>query len=259
MHHGSPECKSDALVRDRCSLLWQDEVVNLRQTPRDRARAALTAEIKDLALRQLAESGAAQLSLRAVARDLGMVSSALYRYFPSRDHLLTSLITDAYADLADALAAADSNCAADAVRKRWITCCIAMREWGMANAHRFGLIYGTPVPGYRAPRDTTVPAERVMISFTGIVEDAALAGTWEAQTFAPLKRGLRSELVSAGSLLGKDIPPPVLARTIAALAQVIGMINLELGGHFVGGFEPADSLFAYTVERVADDLGLPER
>lgn len=227
-----------------------------RRTARDRARAELTAEIKELALRQMAESGAAQLSLRRIARDLGMVSSALYRYFPSRDHLLTALISDAYSDLADALAAADAPCAREAIRKRWITCCLTMREWAMHDPHRFGLIYGTPVPGYRAPQETTVSAERVMIAFTAIIDSAAQGGAWGGQKFPPVKSVLRSELQVAGSLLGKDIPPPVLARAIAGMAQVIGMINLELGGHFVGGFEPAESLFAYTVERLADDLGL---
>lgn len=227
-----------------------------RRTARARAREELTAEIKELALRQLAESGAAQLSLRAIARDLRMVSSALYRYFPSRDHLLTALITDAYSELADVLADADARCPRSAFRRRWITCCLTMREWGMQHAHRFGLIYGTPVPGYRAPVETTASAERVMIAFTGIIDDAGRSGIWKGQTFAPLKRGLRGELVTAGSFLGREVPPPVLARTIAGLAQVIGMINLELGGHFVGGFEPADALFAYTVDRLTDDLGL---
>src|SRR5262245_12137063 len=86
--------KSSALVLVRCS----GTVVGMTpsRTARDRARAEITNEIKDLARRQLGTTGAAGLSLRAVARELGMVSSAVYRYFPSRDHLLTALVIDAY-------------------------------------------------------------------------------------------------------------------------------------------------------------------
>src|SRR6202046_3771698 len=79
------------------------------RTARERARAELTREIKQEARRQLAASGAQGLSLRAVARELGMVSSALYRYFPSRDELLTALIIDAYDALGEAAEAADSG------------------------------------------------------------------------------------------------------------------------------------------------------
>ena len=75
------------------------------QEQRERARAELTAEITRSARDQLREVGAAALSLRAVARDLGLASSAVYRYFPSRDALLTALITDAYTALGDAVEA----------------------------------------------------------------------------------------------------------------------------------------------------------
>ena len=79
-------------------------------TPRQLAREHNIARIKGLALTQLAESGAATLSLRAIARELNLVSSAIYRYYASRDELITALIVDAYADLATRLeeaAAAD--------------------------------------------------------------------------------------------------------------------------------------------------------
>ncbi len=69
---------------------------------RERARAEITSEIVRAGRDQLATDGAAALSLRAVARELGMVSSAVYRYVASRDELLTLLIIEAY----DALGAA---------------------------------------------------------------------------------------------------------------------------------------------------------
>src|SRR3954471_6047773 len=91
-------------------------------TARERARAELTAEITDLARGQLATVGAAGLSLRAVARELGMASSAMYRYFPSRDDLLTRLIIDGYDALGAAAEEADSP---GLPIDRWLAVCRA--------------------------------------------------------------------------------------------------------------------------------------
>ena len=120
-------------------------------TARARARAELTDEIKREARRQLAEHGA-DLSLRAVARELGMASSAVYRYFPSRDDLLTALIVDAYDALGEtaeqALARAEGG-----VTERWLALSTSIRAWAVEHPHDYALLYGSPVPGYRAPRD----------------------------------------------------------------------------------------------------------
>src|SRR5499427_10457373 len=97
--------------------------VTASQTARARARAELTREIKEEARRQLAEVGGNGLSLRAVARELGMVSSALYRYFPSRDDLLTALIVDAYDALGEAAEAASARSAGAAPARRWVAVC----------------------------------------------------------------------------------------------------------------------------------------
>ena len=226
------------------------------RTARERARAELTREIKELALRQLAETGAGDLSLRAIARELGLVSSALYRYFSSRDHLLTALIIDAYADLADALSAADAGLPRERFRERWVLAATTMRGWARTEPHRFALIYGSPVPGYRAPADTVAPAERVMTAVAGIVEDAAAAGAYQGRDLPAVEGDLADQLDRVRALLGEQIPPAVLARLVSAFAQTVGLVNLELAGHFVGGFEPADALFQHAAEDLADWLGL---
>ncbi|WP_154795602.1 TetR/AcrR family transcriptional regulator [Occultella kanbiaonis] len=256
------------------------------RTARAIARAELTQQIKDEALRQLGDAGAGELSLRAISRELGMVSSALYRYFASRDELLTALIIDAYADLADALDAADARFADPeqaapaatgteqaAQAERWATAAVTLRDWALAQPHRYSLLYGTPVPGYRAPMETTVPAERVMLAFFRPLEAVALAGD-PAGDVADADRpdpaaahpaqpvgdvadaGLNAQLRSAGALLGPHITPVRLAAGVAALAQVIGFVTLEIGGHFHGGFEPADALYAQAIEALTGSLGL---
>ena len=111
------------------------------QGARARARMEVTAAIKDEARRQLAAEGAAKLSLRAVARELGMVSSALYRYFPSRDDLLTALIIDAYDSLGESAEAAHAE-VADAGRvRRWSAVAEAVRAWALRRPHEYALIY----------------------------------------------------------------------------------------------------------------------
>src|ERR1700759_4929377 len=139
------------------------------RTVRARVRLELTREIKDVARRHLAETGSAGLSLRAVARELGMASSAVYRYFPSRDDLLTALIVDAYDALGDAAERADRAAPPDDPRARWVDTCRAVREWAVAHPHEYALVYGSPVPGYAAPEATIGPAARVGLVLVRIV------------------------------------------------------------------------------------------
>src|SRR5450759_3714788 len=141
------------------------------QTARQRARAELTSEIKAEARRQLAAEGAQRLSLRAVARELGMASSALYRYFPSRDDLLTALIIDAYDAIGESAERSGAALRAADIRGRWRACCHAVRDWALAHPHEYALIYGSPVPGYQAPPETVASAIRVSAVLGGLLAD----------------------------------------------------------------------------------------
>src|ERR1017187_1392055 len=142
------------------------------QTARDRARAELTREIKSEARRQLAAEGAQRLSLRAVARELGMASSALYRYFSSRDDLLTALIIDAYDAIGESAERAVAALPRTDIRGRWRACWHAVRGWAIAHPHEYALIYGSPVPGYSAPQETIAPASRMAAVLGGLLSDA---------------------------------------------------------------------------------------
>ncbi|MET0930019.1 MAG: TetR/AcrR family transcriptional regulator, partial [Aeromicrobium sp.] len=148
------------------------------RTARQRAREEITGEILAAARAQLASNGPGGLSLRAVARDVGMVSSAVYRYFPSRDELLTALIIEAYDDLGAAAEAGDDRVAdrTDA-RSRWIATCRAVRSWATAHPHEYALLFGSPVVDYAAPRDTVAPASRVILRLIEVVEVSRSAGT----------------------------------------------------------------------------------
>ena len=143
---------------------------------RERARAEVGAAIKEEARRQLAARGTAQLSLRAVARQLGLAPSAVYRYFPNRDDLLTSLIVSAYDALGAAAEAALVEAGTADPLRSWAAVCRAIRDWALAHPHEYALIYGSPVPGYDAPPDTVGPASRVTLALIGVVEAADAAG-----------------------------------------------------------------------------------
>src|SRR5439155_24329940 len=139
---------------------------------RARVRAELIEEIKNAARRQIATEGAS-LSLRAVARELGMVSSALYRYFASRDDLLTALIIDAYNAMGEASERADEGIADRTdVLGRWLAVARSLRAWALAFPHEYALIYGSPVPGYAAPQDTIGPSTRPVLVLGSILAAA---------------------------------------------------------------------------------------
>jgi AcrR family transcriptional regulator len=228
------------------------------RTARERARAELTREIKEEARRQLATQGASGLSLRAVARELGMVSSALYRYFRSRDELLTALIIDAYDALGAAAEEASSGRPAADVRGRWRAVCGAIRGWALANPHEYALIYGSPVPGYQAPQTTVASAIRVARVMGGILADAQ-AGTGRAAARhpeEPLPPQLAQQVAIVAEAIAPGVNDGVLTRGLIAWTQLFGMISFELFGQFVGSLEPADWFFGYTLERMADYIGL---
>src|SRR6266568_4903490 len=143
---------------------------------RARVRAEMIDEIKDAARRQLATEGA-NLSLRAIARELGMVSSALYRYFASRDDLLTALIIDAYNAIGEVGERADAAIADRLdLTYRWLTVGHAWRDWALANPAEYALILGSPVPGYAAPEDTVGPASRRFLVIAAIIRDGQQSG-----------------------------------------------------------------------------------
>lgn len=220
-------------------------------TPRQRARAAALTEMKDAALQQLSTSGAQSLSLRGVAREVGLVPSGIYRYFASRDELLTELIVDSYTDLADTLEGATDG---GSPREEWRAVCASLRGFARDEPHRFLLIYGTPVTGYQAPERTIEPAARVIRALTDPVR-----GAGEPAAGAPSSTAdpaFAAQLERMREALGDDFPGHALAPTIGAIAQLLGLLVLDLGGHFVGTFEPADALYADAVERLAGRLGL---
>ncbi len=231
---------------------------NAPRTARAIAREELTRQILDTAREHLMRVGPGELSLRAVARDLGMASSAVYRYFPSRDALLTGLLVRVYGELADALEAADAAVRDRAdVRRRWRVACRTIRTWAFTHRHDYALVYGSPVPGYAAPPDTVHPVLRIYSVFGAIlVEHARREDAARGPRSLPLTAAQRRAVEPIATAWGAELSPELSARGVTAWCTVMGVVSMELFGHLVGGIVDGDAYFDYVVDQLAADLGL---
>jgi AcrR family transcriptional regulator len=220
---------------------------------RQRVHQAVRADIVAEARRQLAQAGAASLSLRAVARDLGMAPSAMYRYFASRDELLTALIVDAY-DAMGVVAEQAANSGA-AAAQRFTSVCRAIRGWALEHPHEYALLYGTPVPGYRAPELTVDPASRVTGVLVGIVRDAQQAGDLDPAKIPALSEAMAAQAQPVAQAVMPGMPLPVVARSLVVWGFLFGQISFELFGRMEGIISNADVLFDFAVATMLDMLG----
>jgi AcrR family transcriptional regulator len=225
-------------------------------TLRARVRAEMTEEIKQTARRHLAAEGAPNLSLRAVARDVGLVSSAVYRYFPSRDDLLTALIMDAYNALGEATEVAERAVDRSDLIGRHSVTSHAVRAWALAHPHEYALTYGSPVPGYVAPNDTVGPASRVPVVLLSIVVDGVSAGIVRPAPGDWLSPLVRQEMVDIAARTHPGIPPTVMARAMFVWSSLFGTINFEVFGRLDTIIESRDAWFEHEVLVMARLLGL---
>ncbi len=228
------------------------------RTARERARVEITTEILDAAREHLARDGAATLSLRAVARDVGMVSSAVYRYVPNRDALLTMLIIDAYDSVGVVVEKAEHRVARDDYLGRYLAACHAVRGWALAHPHEYALIYGSPVPGYAAPTDTITPASRVPLVLMTVLFDLSAAGL--APGDAPVAPHVETAVAPIREFIGGAISDDLLLRGLAAWSGLFGCISFELYGHLhnviASGATSRKSYFDHQMRQVATGLGL---
>lgn len=228
---------------------------------RERNQRDTDAKIRACARAELAKAGPVALSMRAIARDAGMVSSAIYRYYPTREALLTALIIESYGELAQVLEEAgpattaegadgDGAAPAGSPGETWARRADALRRWALANPHQFQLIYGTPIPNYQAPPETIPAAARVAGLFLELappVPESSGGSPAAPDAESPVEEALAEQLAD----LGGAAAAPVLA----SLSQLIGHISLELAGHFTGTADPADHLWTYVVRTQVRNLG----
>ncbi|OQY28565.1 MAG: hypothetical protein B6243_11930 [Anaerolineaceae bacterium 4572_5.2] len=225
---------------------------------RERLRAATIDEIKTIAHQQMAEKGAATLSLRAIAREMGMTSPALYRYFASRDDLVTALIVDAYNSLADAMEAARSDCPPNDYRNCLLAIGLAYRDWALAHSQDYALVFGAPIPGYHAPKAITEPpAKRSMRVFITILATAAQAGKLHpTPAYANPPAKLQAQLLAWAKKY--SLPPlvSVLYLALAGWSRLHGLVELEIFGHIDHVAKNAAELYRGEVLAFIEQAGI---
>ncbi|MEU7827995.1 MULTISPECIES: TetR/AcrR family transcriptional regulator [unclassified Nonomuraea] len=226
------------------------------RTARERVRAELTKEITDIARRQLATEGAGGLSLRAVAREMGMVSSAIYRYFPSRDDLLTALIIDGYNALGAAVERADEDSPPGDFAGRWLAVCHAVRDWALAHPHEYTLLYGSPVPGYQAPEETITARLRDVAVFGRITAQAYDAGALTPPDLArPAPATLSADAANLRQIM-PGVPDDLIFRGLTAWTGLYGWVNFEVFGQFENTIDDRRGSFEQSVRTLGALLGL---
>ena len=191
-----------------------------------------------------------------------MVSSGIYRYFKSRDELLTALIVDAYEAIAFAVETADGRCERADFPGRWSACCHAVRDWALAHPHEYALIYGSPVPGYKAPEETAPPASRVALALVAVIHDAAGAGElrrpFAAEMSPMLSKSAAAEAARLETIGFKGVADDAIIRSLAAWTQLFGAVNFEVFGRLGDIIEDADAVFDQSVREMSAFVGIVE-
>ena len=229
-------------------------------TPRERARSQLTTEIKEVARRQLAQEGPAALSMRSIAKEVGLASaSALYRYFPGRDAILTALIIDAYAGLSDAAEAAESQVHGQSVMNRWLAICHGVRDWSLAHSQEYALIFGTPVAGYAAPVDTVASATRVPTLLTALLPDLVAAGDYDPTGHLPVSRTVHRAVRPLLQHAPPTVPDALMIRGLMAWTYLFGAVSFEIFGHRHDIVSDPAPYFDHEMRTIAIALGISGR
>lgn len=233
----------------------------MSRTPRERAREQTMADIVAIGRKHLATDGAAALSLRAVARDLGVVSSAAYRYVANRDELLTLLLVDAYTELGEEVDEAVTRVGSDDYAGQFRALGLAVRGWALREPARYGLLFGSSVPGYHAPSEqTTTPGTRVIGTLTRIFTQAYQAGALREHDLpaGPEMSGQLSADVQAVRVeMTLDIPDYLVARGVLVWAALFGAVNFEVFGQYgPDTFSAPEELFEHHLTALAGLIGL---
>lgn len=224
---------------------------------RAQRREDVTARILEIGRAHLAEHGAAGLSLRAVTRDLGMVSSAVYRYVANRDELLTLLLVDSYDAQADAVEDAVATASEKGWDERLLAGARAFRAWAVAEPSRYALLYGSPVPGYSAPAEvTTEPGTRVVGTLMRLVGEGVAAGeVVDGPSPDAVPSPSAADLAEVAAQVGLSVHPAVMARAVLLWSTVVGATSLEVFGQFgADTFGEPEQVFVLQVRMALDVL-----
>jgi len=222
-------------------------------TRRQRLRVELIADIKNAARRRLTEAGPAELSLRGIARDVGMSPASLYTYFRGLDDVITALIVDSFDAQAGAIR--DAAAGTGSIQSRLRRATLAYRDWARGHPEEFRLLYESPIAGYHAPEDgpTVDAAIGVMAPFIELLHEA-----WTTGEIPPPTPGPPIDTSVTAPRVEVEIDPDWLRVGIVTWAQFHGFVSLELNGH-IPPEAKLDAVYEHLIDDIATRLGFPDR
>jgi AcrR family transcriptional regulator len=225
---------------------------------RQQQHAQIRAEVKAIARQQMAAQGTAALSLRAIAREMGLTAQALYRYFPSRDDLITALIVDAFTAHGVAVQHAVASVPPDDIAGRLWAFIDAYRAWALDNPLDYQLIYGNPIPEYHAPDDVTGPvaAQATAIGFVTLQEALDRGVLLPPASYRALPDPLQAALITPETLDGHPVSPTVMYLGAMAWATMQGLIMLELFGHIQSIIREPGLFYRHQMADLLQRIGL---
>ncbi len=206
--------------------------------------------IKETAWKQIAELGAAALSLRAIARELKITAPAIYNYFPNRDGLVTALIIEAYKSFGDSQLEARDAVPRSDIPRRMKAIGIAYRVWAHTYPQRYQLIFGTPIPGYEAPLMEVLPsAARSLSALVSVVEQLRVAGKLKVRSFPEVKKDYKVNF-ETWKKYGGDVD--MLSMSVAMLiwSRVHGIVSLEIANNLPPFGRNGDELYLYELDSI---------
>lgn len=227
---------------------------------RDRMRAATAQEIKQVARRILVEQGAENVSLRGIARQMGLTAPALYRYFGSHEELIRNVVADIFLEIASDIQGAIDAAAGDGTAAKFTAGAREFRQWSMSHVREFGLLFGTPIPGLdlKHPDIADESGRKFADTFLALFFEL-----WRTQPFPvagpeEIHPHLRSQLERYRDALGAELPIGALLTFLKCWVRLYGIVSLEVFGHLAWALDDAGPIFEIMLYEMALMLGLDQ-
>ena len=236
---------------------------------RDRVRAATTQEIIQTARKLLVQDGPEAVSLRAIARDMGMTAPALYRYFGSHEELLRHVVADIFTELAGHVRSAVHAVAiesaaeptAELMAAKLIAGCREFRAWTLTHVPEFSMIFGSPLPGLEYLHDVIRdPSVDCGYQFGQVFLDL-FGELYRRRPFSipsddEIDADLRAQLAKYRELVGIELPLGALQTFLRCWVLLYGTVSLEAFGHMKFALDDASPMFELMLSDMAPMLGL---
>ncbi len=237
---------------------------------RDRVRAATTQEIIQTARRLLVEQGPTAVTLRAIAREMGMTAPALYRYFDSHEELLKSLVADIFTELANhvrgAVHAARQAAGADVSEAELMAVMLIagareFRAWTLQHVPEFSMIFGSPLPGLEVVHEmSTDPTVDCGYQFGQVFLDL-FGNLFRKRPFPipaddEIEPSLRRQLARYREVAATDLPLGALETFLRCWVLLYGTVSLEAFGHMKFALDDASPMFELMLTDLAQMIGL---